>query len=253
MRGDRIKALRKKLGLNQIDLAQILDVSRSAVSMWEIGASETPRPMLEALASALQTSPAYLMGWTDDPLDYESMDFSDIDPEVARELGNDPRRMYEYRQALDRGQEQTSSEMPLPGAVRPISRLHHQRVPMIGSVAAGTPIYDPEDVGVYVDSPVDADAAVTISGESMEPTYLDGDVVYIKCRPDVPDGAVAVVFLDDEAVIKHVYKRPTGLTLIGDNRACPPVMAEFEDYNVIRIFGVPVGYTRIYKRGRRQH
>ena len=141
-------------------------------------------------------------------------------------------------------------EPPLPSNVRPISALHRQRVPLIGSVAAGEPIYDQEDAGVYVESPVEADAAITIRGDSMVPTYLDGDLVYIKARPDVPDGAVAVVFLDDEATLKHVYKRPTGLTLISDNMAThPPLMVEFADYENVRIFGVPVGYTRIYKPG----
>lgn len=135
-----------------------------------------------------------------------------------------------------------------PSNVHPISALHHQRVPLIGSAAAGEPIYAPEDWGVYVDSPVEADAAITVRGTSMEPTYLDGDVVYVKCVPDVPEGAVAVVFLDDEATIKHVYKRPTGLTLLGDNRESPPIIAEYEDYPNMRIFGVPVGYTRIYKK-----
>ena len=142
-----------------------------------------------------------------------------------------------------------SEDLPgkLPSNIRPISALHHQRVPLIGSVAAGEPIYDPEDLGVYVESPVDADAAITIRGDSMIPTYQDGDLVYIKARPDVPEGAVAVVFLDDEATLKHVYKRPTGLTLWSDNTAYAPMNIEFEDYNNIRIFGVPVGYTRIYK------
>ena len=139
------------------------------------------------------------------------------------------------------------ADEPLPPGIIPISSIRHQRIPLIGSVAAGEPIYDQEDVGVYVDSPVDADAAITIRGDSMKPTYQDGDVVYIKCRPDVPEGAVAVVFLDDEATIKHVYKRPTGLTLISDNPAHPPIMAEFEDYDRVRVFGVPVGFTRIYK------
>jgi repressor LexA len=95
---------------------------------------------------------------------------------------------------------------------------------------------------------VDADAAITIRGDSMIPAYQDGDVVYIKCRPDVPEGAVAVVFLDNEATLKHVYYRKSGLTLISDNPAYPPIMAEFEDYDgKITIFGVPVGFTRIYK------
>ena len=139
-------------------------------------------------------------------------------------------------------------DQPLPANVRPISEMHHQRVPMIGTVAAGEPIYSPEELGVYVDSPMAADAAITVQGDSMVPTYLDGDVVYIKCRPDVPEGAVAVVFLDDEATLKHVYKRPTGLTLISDNPTHAPIMIEFEDYNSVRIFGVPVGFTRIYKK-----
>lgn len=141
-----------------------------------------------------------------------------------------------------------SDDPPFPSNLRPISSLHHQRVPLIGSVAAGEPIYDPEELGVYVDSPVDADAAITVRGDSMEPNYLDGDMVYIKCRPEVPEGTVAVVFLGDEATLKHVYYRKTGLTLISDNPAHPPIMAEFEDYDGnVRILGVPIGYTRIYK------
>jgi repressor LexA len=152
-----------------------------------------------------------------------------------------------YKTSPDVFREGTQDYVKLPSNVRPISTLHRQRVPLIGSVAAGEPIYDPEDLGVYVESPVDADAAITIRGDSMTPNYLDGDLVYIKARPDVPEGAVAVVFLDDEATLKHVYKRPTGLTLISDNPTHPPIMVEFEDYANVRIFGVPVGYTRIYK------
>lgn len=244
MRVDRLKERRKAMGWTQRDLAREMAASQSTIAMWETGANEPPTPTLERLAELLETSPAYLLGWTDDPGDPEDEDFSDIDPEAARELGNDPKRMRAFREALERDRMGES----YPPNVQPISKLHHQRVPLIGSAAAGEPIYDPEDLGVYVDSPVEADAAITVRGASMEPTYLDGDVVYVKCRPDVDEGMVAVVFLDDEATIKHVYKRPTGLTLIGDNRAYPPILAEFEDYPNLRIFGVPVGYTRIYKR-----
>lgn len=136
----------------------------------------------------------------------------------------------------------------LPSNVRPIHSLHAQKVPMIGEVAAGEPIYSPEDWDIYVDAPVQCDAAITIKGDSMAPNYLSGDVVYIRCIPDVPEGTVAVVFLDDEATIKHVYKRETGLTLISDNPKYPPLMPEFEDYNNVRIFGVPVGFTRMFNK-----
>lgn len=129
----------------------------------------------------------------------------------------------------------------------PISELHFQRVPVIGSVAAGEPIHAPEELGVYVSSPVDCDAAITVQGDSMAPTYQDGDLVYIKCTPDVPDATVAVVFLDDEATLKRVYKQPGGLMLISENTAHPPIMVSFDDYAVVRVFGVPVGFTRIYR------
>lgn len=207
---ERLKALRKQKGMKQIDLANAMHISRSTLAMWEAGRSEPTGDMYAMLSFILGCTVGYLMGTEDVPT-----------PQMD---------VFQF-----------------PSNVLPISALHHQRVPMIGSVAAGEPIYDPEDLGVYVDSPVDADAAITIRGDSMTPTYQDGDVVYIKCRPDVPDGAVAVIFLDDEAALKHVYKRPTGLTLISDNPAHAPLMVEFSDYNNVRIFGVPVGFTRMYK------
>lgn len=140
------------------------------------------------------------------------------------------------------------SGQQLPPDVKPISDLHTQRVPVLGNVAAGEPVYAPEDAEVYVSSPIKCDAALTVQGDSMEPTYLDGDLIYIKCVPDVAEGRIAVVFLDDECAVKHVYKRPTGLTLISDNPAYPPRLIEFDDYANIRIFGVPVGFTRLYKK-----
>ena len=250
MKVDRLKQKRKEKGWNQGDLAREMMVSRSTVAMWETGANEPPTPTLERLAELLETSPAYLLGWTDDPTDYENDDLADVSPEIIRMANGDAKEARRIQKAVDESSAVEWYKMAgsaFPPGVQPIFKLHHQRVPLIGSAAAGEPIYDPEELGVYVDSPVEADAAITVRGASMEPTYLDGDVVYIKCRPDVDEGAVAVVFMDDEATIKHVYKRPTGLTLIGDNRAYPPILAEFEDYPNLRIFGVPVGYTRIYK------
>jgi repressor LexA len=210
--GKRIQEIRTQRGMTQEALAERINISKSSISEWE-ACKRVPRmETLRKIADALGVDVWEIIGFND-------VEFTPVKDGV-----------------------------PLPSNVRPISALHHQRVPLIGSVAAGEPIYDPEELGVYVDSPVDADAAITIRGDSMIPTYQDGDMVYIKCRPEVPEGAVAVVFLDNEATLKHVYFRKTGLTLISDNPSHPPIMAEFEDYDGnVRIFGVPVGYTRIYK------
>lgn len=135
----------------------------------------------------------------------------------------------------------------LPSNVRPISALHRQKVPLIGKVAAGQPIMAETDYETFVTSPVDCDAALEIEGESMIPTYLPGDIIYIKHQPTVRDGQIAVVLLDDSATLKHVYRDKDGLTLLSDNRDYPPIRVTDADYNYVAIYGVPVGYTRIYK------
>ena len=222
--GDRIRKTRVNKGLTQQQVADSIGVTYQNVSQYERGLRIPKNETLLKIADALGVSVYELIG-------FNGANTNDVPLAVLQQ------QLYQHKQSA------------FPSNVRPISSLHRQRVPLIGGVAAGEPIYDPEDAGVYVESPVDADAAITIHGDSMEPTYKDGDVVYIKCRPDVPEGAVAVVFLDDEATLKHVYKRPTGLTLISDNTNYAPIMAEFNDYAVVRVFGVPVGYTRIYKKG----
>ena len=241
----RLRQLMKENGWTQQTLSDYIGVARSTVGMWVTGRNEPDNNTLIQLAELFSCSVDYLLELTDDPTDYANDDLSDVRQEIINHFNGDARKIRQFFKAEE--EDALSETYGLPSNVRPISQLHHQRVPMIGEVAAGKPIYDPDGQGVYIDAPVDADAALTVRGDSMEPTYLDGDVIYIKCRPDVPEGAVAVVFLDDEALIKHVYKRPTGLTLWSDNPNYAPMLIEYEDYTNVRIFGVPVGYTRIYK------
>ena len=66
--GQRIKFRRKTLGISADALAVKLGVSRSTVFRYENGDIEKmPADILKPLSEALQTSPAYLLGWTDDP------------------------------------------------------------------------------------------------------------------------------------------------------------------------------------------
>ena len=239
--GEIIKKYCKDNDITYQQFADRCNVSKGYVSMLINGKNnKTGKPIKPTIESYISIAKA--MNMTVDEL-FQIMD----DAPVYFDASKPKVPVSPYHGLADRLAVSALEEYKLPSNVRPISALHHQRVPMIGEVAAGEPIYAPEDFGVYVDAPVKCDAAITIKGDSMVPNYLDGDVVYIKCVPDVQESAVAVVFLDDEATLKHVYKRPTGLTLISDNPSHPPIMAEFDDYNNVRIFGVPVGFTRIFK------
>ena len=63
----KIKELRKERDMNLEDVAKIVGVGKSTVRKWETGMIENmKRDKIAALAKALGTSPAYLMGWEED-------------------------------------------------------------------------------------------------------------------------------------------------------------------------------------------
>lgn len=135
----------------------------------------------------------------------------------------------------------------LPPGLIPISDLQRHRIPVLGSMAAGEPIYDEEFPDVVVDGPLDADFALRVHGDSMQPGYLDGDLVFLRSVPDVPhNGSVCAVSVDNEAALKHVFRYSDHVLLTSDNQQYEPMQYSFAEHD-IRILGVPVGFLRMYK------
>lgn len=135
----------------------------------------------------------------------------------------------------------------LPKDIVPISQLQRHRIPVLGSMAAGEPVYDPEFPDVVVDGPLDADFALRVHGDSMQPNYLDGDLVFLRSVPDVPhNGSVCAVSVDNEAALKHVFRYADHVLLTSDNQQYEPMQYSFAEHD-IRILGVPVGFLRMYK------
>ena len=63
----RIKELRKEKGLTLEQVADIVGVGKSTVRKWETGMiANMKRDKIASLAQALGTTPAYLMGWTEE-------------------------------------------------------------------------------------------------------------------------------------------------------------------------------------------
>ena len=196
--GDRMRILRSGRGLTQQDVAAALNVSRSAVAMWERNEREPNLETLAALARLLDVPLSAL---------------------VERE------------------------EAPLPAGLRPVRT---KRVPLLGAIAAGEPIFAEEEHETYVDvgGSVHADFALEVKGSSMEPVYKDGDVVYIRSQDDVLDGQVAAVVVDDSATLKRVYHLPVGVQLMPLNPAFAPMLFTPENSDSVRILGLAVGYFR---------
>ena len=121
------------------------------------------------------------------------------------------------------------------------------RVPLVGSIACGTPITAEQNIEQYIGVPAawHADFALTCHGDSMAPTICDGDIVCIRCQPEVEQGEIAAVRIGEEATLKHFHRQGDTVMLLADNAAvCPPMVYTGPQLNKIRIEGRAVGFCR---------
>lgn len=82
---ERIKARRKELRLTAEEVAEAIGVSRATYYRYESNEVEKmPTTILEPLAKVLETTPEYLMGWEDDPVDYERLGYNLAIPNYFR-------------------------------------------------------------------------------------------------------------------------------------------------------------------------
>ena len=71
--GDRIKEIRNKLGMSQVDFADKISVSKQTLYKYENNIiTNIPSDKIEAVSKIGNVSPAYLMGW-DEPLEYKQI------------------------------------------------------------------------------------------------------------------------------------------------------------------------------------
>jgi len=118
-----------------------------------------------------------------------------------------------------------------------------RRVPLLGTIAAGQPLFCEEtSETVACDAATACDFALRVSGDSMIGARIhDGDLVYIRRQPDVDDGQIAAVIIDNSATLKRVYHLPNALHLLSENPAYPPILATSPSR--IQILGLAVAFT----------
>ncbi|MBP3401688.1 MAG: helix-turn-helix domain-containing protein [Clostridia bacterium] len=122
-----------------------------------------------------------------------------------------------------------------------------KRLPILGEIACGKPIYASEEHESYalVDSGVDADFCLVAKGDSMiGARILDGDIVFVRAQSSVDNGEIAAVIIDDEATLKRVYFYPgeSKLILSAENPKYAPLVYVNEELDQINIIGKAVAF-----------
>lgn len=124
-----------------------------------------------------------------------------------------------------------------------------ESLPIIGTIACGEPILANENIDGYfnVEKSLKADFCLRCKGDSMiNARIYDGDLVFIKKQPDVEDGEIAAVLIDNEATLKRVYKVPGRIILRAENPTFKPIELKSNDMKDIRIIGKAVGFCSVF-------
>lgn len=203
---DRIKSRRTELGLTVEELAHKMGYKdKSSISKIENGKADIPQSKIAAFADALQTTPAYLMGWEEQPEPKK--------PTIPPGFEPMPKM----------------KKIPLIGSIacgEPITA--EQNIEKMVDV--------PENIR--------CDFSLTCHGDSMVDAGIhDKDVVYIRIQPEVENGEIAAVRIDGEATLKRVYYNPGTLTLMPANPAYAPTIYAGPQLEEVHIEGKAVGWT----------
>ena len=200
----RMKLAMDMRDINQAELCRRTGIGKSSISTYLSGDYEPKQTNLYKIADALSVTIPWLSGY-------------DVEMNVEKE------------------------NRPLPENLKPITKVN--RIPIVGSIAAGTPILATENIESYLllGQEYKADFALKIMGDSMIDVGInDGDLaLIIKHRP-ISHGEIYAVRVDGEATLKKVYKNDDYLTLQPCNSKYEPIVVKEEDnpYIVGKLSGI---------------
>jgi repressor LexA len=134
-----------------------------------------------------------------------------------------------------------------PGSARGIRLVEQLGLPLIGSVAAGSPLLAVENqlgkvqVNPNLFSPR-ADYLLKVRGNSMvDAGILDGDLLAVHKTDEARSGQVVVARLDDEVTVKRLKRTGRRIELLPENSDYEPIAVEGREF---AIEGLAVGLIR---------
>ena len=130
---------------------------------------------------------------------------------------------------------------------RGVTPLNIKKLPILGEIACGEPIYAEEqrESFVSIDRSIDADFCLKAHGNSMTGARIyDGDIVFIKAQNMVENGEIAAVIIGEEATLKRVYFYPQEgkLILSPENPHYAPLVYVKNELEAVKIIGKAVAF-----------
>lgn len=198
---------RKKLKLSQKELAQRIGVNNSAISNWENGINSIDIETLFKVCKTLNISIDTVFGVDKEseitPHEQATIDkYRDTD-EPGKEVVDLVLEKEHERTVAQRGE---SKVVPINKENEEEPAVKYALPKYDIPASAGTGEYldysECETVELDYPPPEGASFIIQVKGDSMEPTYYDGDLVFIRSQPTINRGEVGVFYHDGQSYIK---------------------------------------------------
>ena len=198
--GNQIKTFRKSAGFTQDELAKRLNTTKQTISRYEKGDRKANQDMLFELCDIFGVS-------IDDffPSQNEALQSPTTSPiqTIYDQLEDDRQKKvvtYAERQLNEQNEEKTKIN-----EVSEVIQLYsYDYYDHPASAGTGQYLNDVRVERIELPVDVDADFVIPIKGDSMEPDYHDGDLVFIQTSVDLNDGVIGVFNYNGDAYIKQL-------------------------------------------------
>ncbi|TMB43337.1 MAG: transcriptional repressor LexA [Chloroflexi bacterium] len=120
-------------------------------------------------------------------------------------------------------------------------------VPIVGNVAAGSPILAEQNIEDHIllssDLAKDGYFLLHVRGDSMvNACILDGDLVLVRPQNEAPNGSIVVALVDGDATVKRFERGNGHVKLIAENPAYEPIVT-----TNVSLVGVVRGVIRLFR------
>lgn len=196
--GQQIKLHRKRNGWSQVELAKILGVGKSTIANYEKGYRSPRQNTIFQLADVFNVS-------VDDLFPAINAETPSTSPvQAIYDQLTPPRQAkaltYLEKQLLEQNEEETKIN-----EVSEVIQLYsYNYYDHPASAGTGQYLNDVRVEQIELPIDVDADFVIPIKGDSMEPDYHDGDLVFIQTSVDLNNGVIGVFNYNGEAYIKQL-------------------------------------------------
>ncbi|HAZ4989446.1 TPA: helix-turn-helix domain-containing protein [Staphylococcus aureus] len=229
---DRLKQIMSERKISQSELSRRTGIGRNSISDYLNGKYEAKQDKVFELAKALNVNEAWLMGF--DISKNRKIENNDITSIYSKLTPSRQSNVLKY--ATNQLEEQNNDSDNLVDFNSYIQEKSEVDIYGCASAGIGERLYNEPISKEFVRGYVPAhDIALKVNGDSMEPLFKNGQIIFIEKSHTIKDGQIGVFIINGDAYVKKVYVEDNRLTLVSLNKKYKDLY--FYDNESVRLVG----------------